>query len=84
MAIRRKNWLFAGTDAAGVSHARLWTLIASAERHGIDPQAYLRSVLAKIGPTPISELRQFLPNQWKRENLAEAKADNSAISSHAG
>jgi hypothetical protein len=67
VAIGRKNWLFAGTDAAGASHARLWTLIASAERHGLDPQAYLRSVLAKIGSTPLSRLDQFLPDVWRRE-----------------
>jgi transposase len=68
VAIGRKNWLFAGNNAAGQSHARLWTLIASAERHGLDPQKYLRSVLAKIGSTPISELDQFLPDQWKAED----------------
>jgi hypothetical protein len=70
VAIGRKNWLFAGNDAAGQSHARLWTLIASAERHGLDPQAYLRSVLAKVGSTPLSELDQFLPDQWKAEDAA--------------
>jgi transposase len=70
VAIGRKNWLFAGNDAAGASHARLWTLIASAERHGLDPQAYLRSVLAKIGSTPMSELDQFLPDVWKAEDDA--------------
>ena len=68
VAIGRKNWLFAGHDQAGVSHARLYTLIASAERHGIDPQRYLTSVLAKIGATPIGELRQFLPDVWKAED----------------
>lgn len=67
MAIGRKNWLFAGHDAAGESHARLWTLIASAERHGVDPQRYLTSVLAKIGQTKLSELDQFLPDVWKRD-----------------
>ncbi len=72
VAIGRKNWLFAGNDAAAESHARLYTLIASAERHGLDPEAYLRSVLAKIGQTPISELEQFLPDVWKREDEAEA------------
>jgi len=71
VAIGRKNWLFAGNDAAGMSHARLWTLIASAERHGLDPQAYLRSLLAKIGRTPLSELDQFLPDVWKAEDAAE-------------
>ena len=74
VAIGRKNWLFAGKDAAGASHARLWTLIASAQRHGVDPQAYLRSVLAKIGRTPLSELDQFLPDVWKAEDAAEASA----------
>ena len=51
VAIGRKNWLFAGHDAAALNHARLWSLIAQAERHGIDPQRYLTSVLAKIGQT---------------------------------
>lgn len=68
VAIGRKNWLFAGHDQAGMSHARLWTLIASAERHGLDPQKYLTSVLAKIGQTKLSELEQFLPDVWKAED----------------
>jgi transposase len=76
VAIGRKNWLFAGSDEAGTSHARLWTLIASAERHGLDPQAYLRSVLAKIGSTPMSELDQFLPDGWKAEDAME---DNCTV-----
>lgn len=71
VAIGRKNWLFAGNDQAGASHARLYTLIASAERHGIDPQKYLTSVLARIGQTKLSELGQFLPEVWKAEDQAE-------------
>jgi transposase len=70
VAIGRKNWLFAGNDAAGASHARLWTLIASAERHGLDPQAYLRSVLAKVGSTTLGALGQFLPDAWRAEDAA--------------
>jgi transposase len=80
VAIGRKNWLFAGHDQAGQSHARLWTLIASAERHGLDPQKYLTSVLAKISQTPMSELDQFLPDKWKADDAAEpltAKAPSS-------
>lgn len=71
VAIGRKNWLFAGHDAAAANHARLWTLIASAERHGLDPQRYLTSVLAKIGQTPAEELAQFLPDVWKRADAAD-------------
>lgn len=56
VAIGRKNWLFAGNDAAAENHARLWSLIASCERYNVDPQRYLTSVLAKIGATPSEEL----------------------------
>ena len=71
VAIGRKNWLFAGNYNAAASHARLWTLIASAERHGLNPQTYLMSVLAKIGQTPLSELNQFLPDHWKADHASE-------------
>jgi transposase len=74
VALGRKNWLFAGNDEFGQHHAVLWSLIASAERHGLDPQSYLRSVLAKIAQTPMSELDQFLPDVWKAEDAAEPKA----------
>ncbi|MBN1589587.1 MAG: IS66 family transposase [Pirellulales bacterium] len=78
VAIGRKNWLFAGNDEAAASHARLWSLIASAERHGVDPQRYLTSVLAKLPllgklpATPSAELEQFLPDVWAKDDAAEA------------
>jgi len=71
VAIGRKNWLFAGNDQAAENHARLWSLIASCERHCVDPQRYLTSVLAKIGATPAGELAQFLPDVWAAEDAAE-------------
>src|SRR6202012_5704191 len=40
VAIGRKNWLFAGNDRAGQTAATLYSLIASAERHGVEPQRY--------------------------------------------
>jgi hypothetical protein len=80
VAIGRKNWLFAGTDAAGMSHARLWTLIASAERHGVDPQRYLTRVLAKLGQVKLSELDQFLPDVWKAEDAGPAVVPTEPIS----
>jgi transposase len=66
VAIGRRNWLFAGNDAAAANAAVLYSLIASAERHNIDPQAYLTSVLANIAQTPITQLDQFLPDVWTR------------------
>ncbi len=71
VAIGRKNWLFAGNDTFGGVFATLYSLIASAERHGIDPQRYLTGVLARIAATPVTQLEQFLPDRWKA-------ADNTA------
>ncbi|MBN2446788.1 MAG: IS66 family transposase [Phycisphaerae bacterium] len=74
VAIGRKNWLFAGNDDAAASHARLWTLIASAERHKVDPQRYLTSVLAKLPFVPAGDteqLAQFLPDAWAKDDAAD-------------
>lgn len=78
VAIGRNNWLFAGNDAAAENHARLWSLIASCDRHGVDLQRYLTSVLAKIGTTPSEELEQFLPDVWKAEDAAEPMSAQSS------
>ena len=71
VAIGRKNWLFAGNDRAGETTALLYTLVAGAERHGVDPQRYLTSVFAKLPFTPESEIDQFLPDVWKQADAAE-------------
>jgi transposase-like protein len=46
--------------------------MTTAQAHGIDPQAYLRSVLAKMGQMPMSELNQFLPDVRKADVLSES------------
>jgi hypothetical protein len=71
IALGRKNWLFAGNDAFGGHYATLYSLIASAQRHGLNPQAYLTSVLSQIATTPMSQLDQFLPDHWKADAEAE-------------
>jgi hypothetical protein len=43
----------------------LYSLIARAERHGLDLQRYLTDVLARIASTPVTQLEQFLPDRWK-------------------
>ncbi len=58
----------AGNDPAAAHAAVLYNLIASAERHGVDPQAYLTGVLAQIAQTPMTQLDQFLPDVWKRHS----------------
>ena len=73
----RKSWLFSGHDESAQGHAILWSLIASAQRHEIDVQLYLRSVLAYLPALPPDELQNHLPDVWKRDSMAEQRAELS-------
>jgi hypothetical protein len=64
LAIGRKNWLFTGSEAGGHAAARLFSLIASAHLHGIEPLAYLHDLVRRLPATPISQVDQFLPDRW--------------------
>ena len=64
VAVGRKNWLFCGSDNGGVTAAVLFSLIATCQRHKVNPFDYLRDVLTRIAAMPISQLDQLLPNRW--------------------
>ena len=57
----RKNYLFAGSDAGGERAAAMYSLIGSAKLNGLDPEAYLRDVLARIADHPINRIADLLP-----------------------
>jgi transposase len=61
VALGRKNYLFAGSDAGGQRAAAMYTLIGSAKLNGIDPEAYLSLVLARIADHPIHRIEELLP-----------------------
>jgi len=44
----RRNYLFAGSDSGGERAASLYTLVATARLNGLNPETYLRDILAKI------------------------------------
>jgi transposase len=64
VALGRKNWLFAGTEAAGRRAAAILSLIESAKLNGHDPFAYLRDVLARLPTQPYRRLDELLPFNW--------------------
>jgi len=70
VAIGRKNWTFLGSDNGGSTAAVLFSLMATCQRHRIDPFAYLRDVLTRFAPTPINELDQFLPDRWTGREIS--------------
>jgi transposase len=62
-AIGRKNWLFLGSEQAGPRAAVLFTILAGAKRHRIEPWAYLRELLLRLHSDD-SRLDEMLPDKW--------------------
>ena len=63
-ATGRKNWLFAGTLAAGQRAAAIVSLIQSAKLNGHDPYVYLKDVLEHLPTQRDSQIDALLPHRW--------------------
>jgi hypothetical protein len=61
----RKAWLFAGSDRGGHRAALMYTLIVTAKMNGVDSQAWLADVLARIAEHPSQRFDERLP--WNRK-----------------
>ncbi|HJN11289.1 MAG TPA: IS66 family transposase [Pirellulaceae bacterium] len=62
-AIGRKNWLFLGSEAAGPRAAVLYTILAGAKRHRIEPWTYVRDILLRLHADDQC-LEDLLPDRW--------------------
>jgi hypothetical protein len=61
VALGRKNFLFAGSNAGGERAAAIYSLLGSAKLNGLDPELYLHHVLERIADHPISKISELLP-----------------------
>jgi transposase len=70
IALGRKNYLFAGSDSGGERAASIYTLVASAKLNGLNPETYLKDILAKItdGHT-LSPPLISLTSAWRKERI---------------
>jgi transposase len=78
-AIGRKNWEFLGSAEAGPRAAVLFTILAGAKRHRLEPWAYLRDVLLRLSAGE-TDLESLLPDRWAAshpEHVLEHRLDES-------
>jgi transposase len=74
VAVGRHNWTFAGSDRGGERAAAIYTLIETAKLNGIDPQAWLADVLARLLDHPAKHIDQLLPWRWTASAKISAAA----------
>jgi hypothetical protein len=65
LALGRKNYLFAGSDAGGQGAALMYTLIETAKMNDVDPEAWLADVISRIADHPINRIDELLPWNWR-------------------
>ena len=78
-AIGRKNWEFLGSEEAGPRAAVLFTILAGAKRHRLEPWAYLRDVLLRLSAGE-TDLEALLPDRWAAthpEHVLEHRLEES-------
>ena len=64
VALGRKNFLFVRNRESGENLANLYTVLATCEAHGINPQLYLSDILTRLDSTTTSQIDQLLPANW--------------------
>jgi transposase len=64
IAVGRKAWLFVGSDDHAQSAGHLFSLIASARLHGLDPEPYLRDLFRVLAHWPRDRYLELCPRDW--------------------
>lgn len=66
VAIGRKNYLFAGSHEGAKRAAIIYAFLGSCKMNDINPQQWLSDILIRIADTKTSQLRNLLPDRWKK------------------
>ena len=68
VAVGRRNWLFAGSNAGGERAASIYTVIQTCKANGVDPQAFIADVIARVADDwPANRWDELMPWNWARE-----------------
>jgi len=68
IAIARKNFLFADTEAGAESSARVFSMIETARANGHNPQKYLSVLLAELPNVQTTESMRCFPGPLLQKN----------------
>jgi hypothetical protein len=83
VAIRRRNYLFAGADSGGERAAAIHSLIGMAKLNGIDPEAWFRHMLATIAYHPVNRVDPALALRriaaWHLKHTAPQRCDGIIV-----
>jgi transposase len=71
-ALGKKNYLFFGDAESGETSAILYTIIESARRRGLDPEAYLKDVLTSLPSMKQTKLETVTPAAWAKARRSAA------------
>jgi transposase len=77
IVLGRKNWLFAGSEAAAHRTAILCSLVQTCKHLQVNPFVYLRDVIERVSTHPARLVLELTPRQWKRlrhDSRAQAAA----------
>jgi hypothetical protein len=78
--LNRKNSLFVGNPRGGRTAAILASLTSTCRRHEVDPQLYLTQLLMNLPQAKMSELSDWLPDQWKIRHPVRQHNDPTSVS----
>lgn len=76
VTLGRKNYLFMGSEAGGKSAAIAYTLIETCKLNGVNPEAWLTWVLARIQDHPVNRIGELMP--WKYQAMIDAQKAEAA------
>ena len=81
IAVGRKAWLFCGSDDHAQAAGHLFSMIATARLHGLDPESYLRDVLRVLPFWASDRYLELSPKHWL---ATRARLDSAELAKEVG
>lgn len=73
VAVGRKNYMFAGSEAGGHTAAVFYSLLETCSRLSLNPAEYLADVLVLVNTHPQSRISELTPHGWAAIKNSEEK-----------